>query len=315
MKAVIFNEFGGPEVLQTATLPQPVAGSGQVVVKVLASAVNPADLMMRRGNMAAAMIDLAPPYIPGMEFTGHIHAVGTGVTIAEGTPVLGLVNPCRPAGGAYAQYITVPAASVAPLPEGIDLVAAVTVPMNALTAMLALDMTGIRPGQALLVTGGTGILGGLVLELARARGIRTVAAGREEDQATLAALGTDVILPRDGDLVAEVRKRYPEGVEAMIDGALIGQQVSAAVRFGGAAISLRQSHPIQDDRLKSGYVSVRDGMEDTARLQQIARLLAGGTLTARVASGGTFHYADATAAHAMVEAGGHRGRVIITMAE
>jgi NADPH:quinone reductase-like Zn-dependent oxidoreductase len=314
MKAIVFDKFGGPEVLYIAELPMPIAGPGQVVVKVAASTVNPTDLMMRNGKQAALMTDLFPPWIAGMEFTGYISEVGEGVQVQVGARVLGVVNPRTPAGGAYAEYIVVPAASVAELPGQLDLVAAATLPMNALTAMLALEMTGVRPGQSLLVTGGTGILGGLVLQIAHERGIETVSACRDEDRDLLTALRTDVILPRDGDLAAEVRDRFPDGVDALIDGALIGGLVSGAVRDGGAAVSLRKSHLIEDGRLKVGYVAVTNGMEDNAILVKIASLVGDRKLTPRVAEGGVFTCEDAVAAHRMAEAGGFRGRVVLTFA-
>lgn len=315
MKAVVFDDFGGPQVLHFAELPMPVAGPGQVVVRVVASTVNPTDLMMRSGKQASLMTDLSPPYIAGMEFTGRIDAVGEGVALKVGVPVLGVVNPRRPDGGAYAEYIVVPAASVAELPEGIDLLAAATIPMNALTATLALDMTGVQPGESLLVTGGTGMLGGLVLQIAHERGITTLAAGRDDERELLSALGTDSVLPRDMDLVTAVRSKIPAGVDAMIDGALIGQQVSQAVKDGGSAVALRKSHPIEDERLKVGYVAVTNGMEDNRILSHVADLVGRGLLTPRVADGGVFASSDAAAAHAMAEAGGFRGRVVLTFVD
>lgn len=312
MQAVVFDEFGGPEVLHLADLPDPVPGPGEVVVDVAASTVNPTDLLMRSGAQAAIMTDLSPPYIAGMEFAGRIAAVGAGVDLEAGAPVIGVVNPRRPQGGAYAAKVCVPAASVAQLGEMVDLVEAATVPMNALTATMALDTVNLSEGDSLLVTGATGILGGLVLQLAKQRGLTTVAAGRPEDRALLASLGADVILPRDGDLVAQVREHFPAGVDAMVDGALIGAEVSGAVRDGGGAVPLRKSHPIEDERLKVGYVGVVTGMQDTQTLRQIAALIGEGKLTPRVAEGGRFAASEAAGAHAMVENGGFRGRVVIT---
>lgn len=312
MKAVVFSEFGGPEVMHLADLPDPMPGPGEVVVDVSASTVNPTDLLMRSGAQAAIMADLEPPYIAGMEFAGRVAAVGAGVDLEAGAPVIGVVNPRRPEGGAYAAKVCISAASVAQVGENVDLVEAATVPMNALTATMALDTLGLSEGDTLLVTGATGILGGLVLEMARQRGLTTVATGRPGDETLLQSLGANVILPRDGDLVAMVRERFPDGVDGMVDGALIGAEVSGAVKDGGGAVPLRKSHPIEDERLNVGYVGVTNGMEDTETLRRIAALLGQGKLTPRVAEGGRFAAADAAAAHRMVEQGGFRGRVVIT---
>lgn len=312
MKAVVFDEFGGPEVLHLDDLPMPSPGPGQVLVRVAASTVNPTDLMMRNGMQASLMTSLVPPFIAGMEFTGVVESVGEGVALAAGARVLGVVNPRTPAGGAYAEYIVVPASSVAELAPQVDLVAAATVPMNALTASMALDQSGLKAGDTLLVTGGTGMLGGYVLQLARERGISTMAAGRNEDRELLASLGTDIILARDGELAGAVRALCPEGADGLIDCALLGKAASAAVRDGGTAIGVRKANPIEDERLKIGYVAVTSGMEDTATLQRIASLIDTSKLTPRVAAAGVFGCGDAAAAHRMAEVGDYRGRIVIT---
>ena len=313
MLAAIFDEFGSPDVVRTAEQPIPVAGPGEVVVRVVASTINPTDLMMRSGKQAAMMIHISAPYMAGMEFSGRIHACGEGADLPIGAPVIGVVNPRRQStGGAHAQYIAVPAVSVAQVGESVDLVGAATIPMNALTAWLALGMVGLKAGQTLLVTGGTGMLGGSVLQLARSRGIVAIAAARAEDVGLLRDLGSSVILPRDEDLVDAVHKAFPGGVDAMIDGALIGQQACASVRDGGSAISLRKSHPIEDSRLKVDYVSVLAGMEDNTIIRELAALINSGALVPRIAPESVFDFRDAAAAHNAAELGSHRGRVVLT---
>lgn len=316
MQAVTFDAFGPPDVLYLAELPEPVPGSGQVVVRVSASTVNPTDLMMRSGMQAAMMTELNPPYIAGMEFSGHIHAVGAGANLPIGTPVIGVVNPRRPGGGAHTQFVRVPVASVARIAEDVDLTGAATIPMNALTAWLALDMTGLAAGETLLVTGGTGMLGGSVIQLAHARGLIVVAAGHRDDEELLKELGADIILPREVDLVEAVRQVIPEGgVHALIDGALIGQMACGAVRTGGSAISLRKSHPIEDARLRVGYVSVLSGMENEVVIGAIANTISNGRLLPRVSATGLFSYRDAVEAHRHAERSTGRGRTVLLFAD
>lgn len=310
MRAVSFDAFGPPEVLEITERPDPVAGPGEVVVRVAASTVNPTDLLMRGGAQADLMTALAPPYVAGMEFSGTIESVGAGVTLAPGTRVIGVVNPRRPAGGAHSERVAVPAASIAPLAEGIDLVAAATVPMNALTAMLALELAGLARGQSLLVTGGAGMLGGYAVRLACHAGLRVVANAREADAAALRAAGA-VVVPRD-DFAGAVRRLFPGGVDGLIDGALIGAAVSHLVADGGAAVSLRRSRPIDDPRLRVHYVSVLAGFEDAARVGAVGRLLAEGLLAPRVAADGRIPFRQAREAHRRAEAGGDRGRLVLT---
>lgn len=315
MKAVVFYEFGAPDVLQVGELAEPVAQSGEVAVRISASTVNPTDLMMRSGAQASMMQGLTPPYIPGMEFSGHICALGAGVKaegIGIGQPVVGVVNPRRPRGGSNTEIVVVPVASVTPISHNVDLVGAATIPMNAVTATLALNMIDLKPGQVLLVTGGSGMLGGSVLQLARGRKCTVVATGLSQDANLLTSLGADVIIRRDGDMIAQMKQLFPQGVDALIDGALIGQQLVSVVRNGGAAVSLRKSHPIEDERLKVQYVSVLNGMEDTEIIRSVGRSIDEGRLIPRVADVGPFPMSEAVEAHRVAEKGGLKGRIVLT---
>jgi len=114
-----------------------------------------------------------------MELAGVVDAVGEGATFRQGERVMAIVNPRRPGGGAQAELVVVPAASVARVPEGTSLEAATTLPMNGLTVRLALDRLALRPGQTLGVTGAAGAVGGYSVEVGVADGLRVIAvAGR-----------------------------------------------------------------------------------------------------------------------------------------
>ncbi len=312
MQAVIFESFGDPSVLRLADAPAPAPHDGQVVVAVAAAPINPTDLMMRRGKQAAIMSHLSPPYIAGMEFAGRVHAVGAGVSLQPGQSVIGVVNPRRPEGGAHAAYVAVPAAQVTALPEGVDLVGASMIPMNALTALRALELTGLGLGQTLIVTGGAGIFGGVLLRLARLQGIRTIAGGGDADGPLLRSLGADVVMPRDPADWTGFDGLCPGGADALIDGALIGDRVSRFVRDGGAAVALRKSNPVTDPRLNSTAVSVMDAFGRQDWLARIADHIAAGVLAPRIAEGGVFGCEHAEAAHRMAERPHLRGRVIMT---
>ncbi len=313
MKAVIFPKFGGPEVVSVAELPMPVARPGEAIIRVAASTVNPTDLMMRSGKQAQLMSDLSPPFIAGMEFSGHVHSVSEGVELPVGQAVFGVVNPRRPDGGAHAQYIRVPSASVVAISRTADLVEAATVPMNALTALLAVELARVKFGDSVLVTGGTGMLGGSVLQLARHIGLHTIASGAEADEDLLHSLGAAVVVPRDAPALSRfVHEIFPEGVDALIDGALIGSELAHLVRTGGTAVSLRMSHPIRDPRLSTPYVSVLAGMERNDLISQVGSLFDQGVLSGRVAQGGRIDFRQASIAHSLAERTGLRGRVVLT---
>lgn len=313
MKAVTFAEFGGPEKLQITEKPEPLADEGEVVVAVAASAVNPTDLANLGGARAQLMKDLAPPYTAGMDFSGRIASVGARVSsLTVGQPVVGVVSPRRPSGGAHAERIPVPAVSVAPVEEGTDLIAAATVPMNALTGMLCLDLLGLRAGQTILITGAAGMLGSLSIELALLDGLNVLANAGEADREFLTGLGVESVLPRDEGLEEQLRAACPAGVDGVIDAALIGQRISHLVRDGGGIVSVRRAYEIDDPRLKVSYVQVTSGVEDREKVTRIGRLLDEGKVTPRIARDGVFPLAEAPDAYRMAQNGGLRGRVVIT---
>lgn len=316
MKAVTFSTFGGPEVLQIIEKAVPQPQPGEVVVAVAAATINPTDLMSLSGVRAQMMKELTPPYTAGMDFSGHVVAVGSGVSsLREGQGVIGVVSPRQPRGGAQAELICIPVASVAPVRQETDLVSAATVPMNALTAMLSLEILGLQPGENLLVTGATGMLGSLSVQLAHLSGLRVLANAGPADRTLLAGLGVHTILPRDKGLEEALAAACPAGVDGVIDGAMIGRTIAHLVRTGCGMVSVRASYEIEDPRLKIGYVQVATGIEDSQKITRIGQLLDEGKLTPWVAAGGVFPYTRAAEAYAMAQAGGFRGRVVITFGD
>src|SRR3989449_10065330 len=117
MRAVTFSRLGGPEVLQVSELPEPKPGPGEVRIRVAAATVNPTDISFRSGRQLTTAqlseMGVLPPYIPGMELAGVVDAVGEGTNWRTGDRVMAIVNPRRPGGGAQAELVVVPAASVA----------------------------------------------------------------------------------------------------------------------------------------------------------------------------------------------------------
>jgi NADPH:quinone reductase len=314
MLAVNFTEFGDADVIRIVERPIPVPGAGEVVVKVAASTVNPTDLMMRAGRQAPMMTDIKPPYSTGVEFGGHVHALGQGVTnFAVGQPVMGIVNSRRPAGGAHAQYVCVPAASLAALAPTVDVVEAATIPMNGLTAKMVLELLDIPRGGSVLVTGGPGATGGYAIELAKVMGLVVVADAKESDAALLRKLGADHVVPRGDGAAAAVLKIFPNGVDGLIDAAVIGNTVSSAVRDGGGAVMLRRAVPITDPRLRVNPVHVFDQDTNAQALAWLADLARDGKLTPRIAM--RLPLSQAVEANRIVERGELRGRVVLTMFE
>jgi putative PIG3 family NAD(P)H quinone oxidoreductase len=198
MNAIVVTEPGGPESMVWREVDDPVAGAGEVLIDVAASAVNRADLLQRQGFYP-------PPKgasdILGMECSGTIAAVGAGVEgWAVGDEVCALL-----AGGGYAEKVTVPAGQVLPIPPGVDLVSAAALPEVSCTVHSNLG-TLLHPGELLLVHGGSSGIGTFAIQYAVARGSRVaVTAGSAEKLARCRELGAEITVNyRDEDFVEVV---------------------------------------------------------------------------------------------------------------
>ena len=178
MRAIVTDGFGGPEVLQLTEVPDPVAGPGEVVIAVLASGVNRADLLQRQGFYPPP--DGASDII-GLEVAGHIHSIGSGVEGWQvGEPCVALL-----AGGGYAELVAVPAGQVVRPPEGVDLVTAAGVIEVAATVSSNLTRVALAPGETFLVHGGTGGIGTFAIQYAAALGARVFATAGTADKLSL----------------------------------------------------------------------------------------------------------------------------------
>ncbi len=287
MRAAVVRKIGGPEDVEVVEVPVPEPGPFEVRIKVAAAALNPADAAVWGGFFGP---------LEGVEFTGlgldaagTIDAVGPGVLLEVGTPVIAfdarVVRPTK----AQAEYLVSDLNSIAPAPEGMDLTRAATIPLNATTAYMALDHLPLRPRGTLLVTGAAGAVGGYAVELARTRGIRTVAQGRPEDEEFLRGLGATWFVSRDDELGAAVRQLVPDGVDGVLDAAALGAPALAAARDGGIYVSVRvDTLPTPDRGVVVRHTSA--GPEPT-RLALLSALAEVGVLTPRVAQ--TFPLAEA----------------------
>ncbi|MBF6174055.1 NADP-dependent oxidoreductase [Nocardia blacklockiae] len=313
MLAIGFDTPGGPEVLRELRVAAPHAGPGEVRIAVEAATVNPSDLVTRSGQAHDRYRDVAPPYVPGWEAAGVIDEAGPGSEWRIGDRVFAITKPVLEGGGAYVKHLVVPDDSVARIPEGSDAVAAATLPMNGLTARLALAALGPEPGRTVAVTGAVGAVGGYVVEMAKHAGLRVIADAAPADRAAVAGFGADVVVPRGAEVARHIREHVPGGVDAVVDTALQGAPVLAAVRDGGAYVALRPpalTGGVESERgIAVHYVMVTDHVRDAAGLRELSELAAQGVLTLRVAR--TFPAAQAADAHRLLEAGGVRGRIVL----
>jgi NADPH:quinone reductase len=310
MRAVGLTSFGDPDVLHLVDLPVPEPGDGEVRIKVAAATVNPSDAALRAGAFGPPPHGDGPPYVAGWELAGVVDAVGSGAGVQVGDRVFAIVFPYATGRGAQAEYVVVSRDSVALVPDGVSLAEAATLPMNGLTARLALDKLGLQPGQTLAVTGAAGAVGGYVMQLASTEALRVIGDASPADTELVKSLGADVVVERGRDVAAAIRRQVPEGVDAVVDAALIGPPVLAAVKAGGQLIAVRPFAGESERSITITLVFVLDYLHEAAKLAELARLARDGMLTLRVAQ--EIPAADAARAHRQLEAGGTRGRLVLT---
>jgi NADPH2:quinone reductase len=306
-RAVGITRPGGPEVLRVIEREVREVGPDEVRLAVRAAAVNPADIAVRQLGVEGQ----PAPWVPGMDAAGTVESVGTGVEhLSVGDEAMAALSPRRPEGGAQAELLVVPAASVVPVPQGATLEQAATLPMNGLTALHGLDLLGLVEGQTLAVTGGAGLLASYVIAIAKDRELRVLADASPQDDQLVQSFGADVVLPRGAELAAAVREAVPEGVDAVFDTALLGRGMFAAIREGGAIAVVRGwdgddvENGIRIERVMVGTV-----LDRTDWLLEARALAERGVLALRVAN--TYPPAQAAAAQQHMEAGGLRGRAVI----
>ena len=213
MYAITLREPGGPEVLEWAPVPDPEAGPGEVVLNVVASAVNRADLLQRQGQYPP------PPgasEIIGLECSGHIAALGEGVTgWSVGDEVCALL-----AGGGYAEKVAVPAAQLLPIPSGVDLVTAGGLPEVACTVWSNIVAAGrLSAGETFLIQGGSSGIGSHAIQVAKALGATVAAtAGAPDRLQRCRDLGAEIVIDYHDDVPAALKEATGgHGADVILD--------------------------------------------------------------------------------------------------
>ncbi|KOX26056.1 MULTISPECIES: NAD(P)H-quinone oxidoreductase [unclassified Streptomyces] len=317
MKAVSIKETGGPEVLEWTEVEDPAPAPGEVVVDVVASALNRADVMQRMG-----LYPLQPgwsPY-PGLEVSGRVAALGEGVTgWKAGDEVCALLT-----GGGYAQKVAVPVGQLLPVPKGIGLVEAAGLPEVAATVWSNLVMTaGLKEGETLLVHGGLGGVGSVAIQVAKALGARVVTTvGGPEKVARVRELGADTAIdhraedftehgPYDvildvvgGDyLERNVRSLAVDGrlVVIGLQNGLAGELDLADLVFKRLSVYGTTLRTRTEEQKAAVVAEVRDNVWPMIENGSV-RLLVEDRLP----------MAEAAEAHRRMEAGGHTGKILLT---
>ena len=325
MIAIEIREPGGPEVLVPVERPRPQASVGDVLIKVVAAGVNRPDVLQRRGRYPP------PPGasdIPGLEIAGAIEAVADGVSgWSAGDQVCALV-----AGGGYAEYCVAPAAQCLPVPRGLDITAAAGVPETFFTVWTNVFERGrLKPGESILVHGGSSGIGTTAIQLARAFGSRVFAtAGSAEKCAACEAMGAErCINYRDTDFVAAIRELTGgNGVDVVLDMvggdyvprnldvlALEGRLVQIGT-LGGPNTEINIGVIMQKRLTVTGSTLRARPVADKVRIASAVRdlvwpLLESGAVKPIIHA--TFPLRDAAGAHRLMESSTHIGKIVLVV--
>src|SRR5881398_3890242 len=267
MRAVVAHEYGAPEVLKLEQIPRPEPNEEEVLVRVIASGVNPADPLTLSGKYAREF-GTHLPLIPGYEIAGVVEKTGANVTkLKVGDAVYGYPT----FGGGWAEYVTVKEWEVAAKPKSLNFVETAAVPMGALTAWQALvDVAKLQPGQTILIHGGSGGVGSFAVQIAKARGARVIATASTANQDLLKQLGADVAVDYTKTKFEDVAKE----VDAVLDP--VGKDTLArsygVARKGGIVMSLvARPDPaeLQKHGIRGAGISVHPDAEDLAEIAQL----------------------------------------------
>jgi len=301
MQAVIFEEFGGPEVLGIQEVAEPHAGPRQTRIRVRAAGVNPIDFKVRRG-WTKGFIDVTFPATPGMEVAGVVDEVSEGSGLAVGDEVVGWSTT-----GAYAEYAIV--GNVARKPAGLSWEQAVGLPIAGETAQRVLNELQVKEGETVLVHGAAGAVGSIAVQLAKTAGATVIGTASPANHDFLRSLGVTPVEYGEG-LVDRVRAVAPQGVDAVFDTA--GQGVlkeSIELRGGTDRIVTIADFSAAELGVAASMGASAGPEEIAAGLTNQLEAAAAGELQVRIAA--TFPLADAGKAQELSESGHARGKVVV----
>src|SRR5499427_3480524 len=301
MKAAFIERYGGPDLLKYGDLPDPDAGSGEVVIDVHAASVNAADWKVRAGQYAQATV----PLIRGRDFSGVISTVGSGVAdLKRGDAVFGVCESGQE--GAYAEKIAVKAPIVAKKPDSLSHVNAAALALTGLTALSAIEDTlRLKPGETILIQGGAGGVAGFAIQLAKHIGARVITTASAANHDYVQGLGADDII----DFNAIDFTKVVANCDAVFDtvGGDVAQRSFAVLKPGGRAAFIASGaqapKPSRDD-----VTSLRPPVGRARRhLDRLVELVGKGAV--RVPEITRFPLAEAAAAHKVSQGRHFRGKL------
>ena len=305
MRAALIRTYGSNDVVEIEDVDRPEPGSGEVLVKVHATGVNPIDWKIRDG--AGQRLGMTLPIRMGGELAGTIEALGPGVGGFEpGDPVFGMVRS-----GAFAEYAVAKAADMVRTPSNLDFVQAAALPLAGSTAWQALfDEAGLTAGQRLLITGSSGGVGSLAVQFAKAAGAHVTAVASARNEAFVRGLGADAFI----DYTAQPFEQAAHDVDVVFDtvGGETFQRAFRTLRTGGFMVTVVAFPDGEAERY--GVRATRSFTRPSAQnLTSIKDLVEGGKVSPHVET--VLPFAEIKQALALSEGGRTRGKIVLTFVE
>ena len=310
MKAIVFYEYGGPEVLKYEDVPRPKPKEDQILARVIAAGVNPVDGMIRSG-MFAKDEKTAFPRILGADIAGVVEKTGSKITkFKAGDAVYAYISLDNE--GGYAEYALATENEASPKPKSLDYVEAAAVPVVALTAWQALiDTAKLSAGETVLIHGGSGGVGTFAIQIAKGRGAKVIATASTANQDLLKQLGADVAIDYTKTKFEDIAK----DVDVVLDS--VGKDTLArsygVMKKGGFIVSL-VARPDQAELAKRGIRGSSLSAEPNSNeLAEIGNLIDEKKI--RVIVSQTFPLSEARKAHEQVATGHTRGKIVLKVAD
>jgi NADPH2:quinone reductase len=306
VKALFYEAFGDPDVLQLGELPDPHIGPDSLLVEVRAAGLNPVDYKIRQGHLAG-LIDATFPVVPGWDVSGVVVAVGLDTPEYQvGDEVLAYVRKDVVGGGTLAELVSVPVRTAAHKPAGVSFVEAAALPLAGLTALQSVRRAGVTAGQSVLVHAAAGGVGSFATQLAVLAGARVVGTAGPANHDYVRSLGAEPITYGDG-LVEQALALEPDGFDVILDyvGGAAMDTVPALLLPGGSVVSITDRRAAQYGGQWAWVRPDHDG------LAELVGLVADGKLTVTLA--GTYPLDQAPEAYRQLEGGHVRGKLVVTV--
>jgi len=304
MKAVKINEYGDESVLDYTDVERPAPQADEVLVKVHVAAVNPVDWKIRDG--LGEMFGLQPPLILGCEIAGTVEAIGGDVKdFQQGDAVYGYIGSHA---GGYAEYAIAKADEIAPKPESLDFENAAAIAVGALTSWQAIfDLANLQNGQRILITGASGGVGSLAVQLAKAKGAFVIGTASGKNEAFVRGLGAD-------EFIDYTKKKFEElvkDVDVVFDtvGGDTLTQAFQTLKKGGFLVTTVQPPPEEKAKEFGVNASMVEAQPSAKQLAEINQLIDEGKLKTHIAT--VLPLAEVKKAHQLSKSGRTRGKIIL----